>query len=147
MFSVLSRGRDSGIWIEGPEVATAPPNPADESESTQNESASSQQPVVNPSPAVASCGPVTTRGPVATRGPLANPGPMANRGPVANSGPVANHALAANSGPVASFGSGAIHGPSVDTLTNMGFPRLDAEQALRQTNNDVNRAASLLIRR
>ena len=123
MLSVLSRGRDSGIWIDGPE-ATAPPNPADEPGSSQQDA----QPVVSPSPAVAS------------RGPVASPGPVATSGPVANRGPVAN------SGPVASRGSGAIPGP-VATLTNMGFSRLDAEQALRQANNDVSRAASLLVRR
>ena len=58
---------------------------------------------------------------------------MASCGPVAIRGPVAN------------LGPEAIPGPVV-TLTNMGFSRLDAEQALRQANNDVSRAASLLIR-
>merc|ERR1711944_214525 len=65
------RARDSGIWIDGPEVATAPSNPADESGSSQH------QPVVDPSLAVAAFGPV------ATRGPVASPGPGSNRGPVA----------------------------------------------------------------
>ena len=147
MFSVLSRGRDSGIWIDGPEVATAPPNPADEPGPSQQPA----QPVVSPSP-----GPVVNSVPMANPGPVVNSVPVANRGPVANSGPVANRGPAplcgpvdrpvANSGPVANRGPRAIPGP-VASLISMGFSRLDAEQALRQTNNDVSRAASLLVRR
>ena len=115
----MSRARDSGIWIEGPEVASAPPNPADQPVVSSQHQA---QPVVSPSPSVASCGPV------------ASPGPLADSGQVVSCGPVAN------------LGPEAIPGPVV-TLTNMGFSRLDAEQALRQANNDVSRATSFLIRR
>ena len=115
----MSRARDSGIWIEGPEVVSAPPNPADQPVVSSQHQA---QPVVSPSLSVASCGPV------ADSGQVANSGPVASRGPVAHLGPE------------------TIPGPLV-TLTSMGFSRLDAEQALRQANNDVSRATSFLIRR
>ena len=76
------------------------------------------------------CGPVSSQqeaqavvgpGPVATLGPVPNPGPARSPEPETIPGPVA-------------------------ALTSMGFSRPDAEEALRQTNNDVSRATSLLVR-
>lgn len=114
--SVLSRPRDSGVWIDETETidaslpqgsqveATAPPNPLCGPVSSQQEA----QAVVGP-------------GPVASPSPTPSPSPASSPEPETIPGAVA-------------------------ALTSMGFSRPDAEEALRQTNNDVSRATSLLVR-
>ena len=67
-------------------------------------------------------------------GQVVNPGPFVT--PRSNLGPVAGVSRVPNQVP-----------RDVSKLLAMGFPRAGAEEALREANNDVSRATSILLRR
>ena len=85
-------------------------------------------PVQGDSPAVASPAPVVRPGQVINPGPWVTP--RSNHGPVAGANRVPNQVPR-----------------DVGKLMAMGFPRAGAEEALREANNDVSRATSILLRR
>ena len=71
---------------------------------------------------------------VASPGQVVNPGPWVT--PRSTLGPVAGTSRVQNQVP-----------RDVGKLMAMGFPRAGAEEALREANNDVSRATSILLRR